>query len=132
MVLSRRWVSLFVAAAMLPFFTTAQEEDALRAAIRADIMSDPRSSEMSPTEIDALVEALAARAEEQGSAQDYLDAQNSFQPMEAPVYEVPPVTGWNPLTLAIGTLLVVLVGVALLILSRRKRMRATPTDGMVA
>lgn len=120
MVLSRAVFAFFL---ILPLFASAQEEDALRAAIRADIMADPRSAEMSPTELDALVDALAARAEEQGSAQDYLEAQNSFDevPFEAPVYEAPPATPYDALSLAIGALFIVIIGVWIFLAVQRKK-----------
>lgn len=126
MTLARRWTLLFVIAALLPFFASAQQEDALRAAIRADIQSDPRSSEMSPTEIDALVEALAQQAESQGVAQDYLESeQNTFnEPAPAPVYEEQ--VTWNTLAIAIACLALVLVAVTLyLIWHRTRRSRAS-------
>ena len=119
MILSR---TVFVLFAILPLFAFAQEEDTLRAAIRADIMADPRSAEMSPTEMDALVEALASQAESQGVASEYLEAQNSFNtPFEAPVYEPPPVVPYDALALAIGALLVVLLGVWVFLATQRKK-----------
>lgn len=117
---------------VLPLFASAQEGDALRTAIRADIMADPRSAEMSPTELDALVDALAARAEEQGSAQDYLEAQNSFEeaPFEAPVYEAPPLAPYDALSLAIGALFIVIIGVWIFLAVQRKKRRDTvPVEG---
>ncbi len=118
---------------MLPLFAYAQEgEDTLRAAIRADITADPRSAEMSPTELDALVDALAARAEEQGSAQDYLEAQNSFDeaPFEAPIYEPPAPVPYDALSLAIGALFLVIIGVWIFLAVQRKKRRDTmPVEG---
>jgi len=123
---------IFVIAALMPFLAFAQEEDTLRSTIRADIMSDPRSSEMSPTEIDALVNALAAQAQEQGTAQDYLDSQNSFDQPAPPVY-VEPATGLTPLALALIALVVVLAAVAIfLIWQRNARRSMPPSAGMVA
>jgi hypothetical protein len=108
MALSRRFALLFVVVALLPLFAFAQQNDALRAAIRADIMSDPRSSEMSPTEIDAVVEALAAQAVEQGAAQDYIESENGTfnEPPPAPVYEE--TLTLNTLAISIAILLLVL------------------------
>ena len=116
----------------MPFLAFAQEEDTLRSTIRADIMSDPRSSEMSPTEIDALVNALATQAQEQGTAQDYLDAQNSFDyAVEPPVYEEN--TSINPMAIALLALVIVVGGVALfLIWQRNVRRSMPPSAGMVA
>ncbi len=129
MTLARRWALILAVITMLPFFvpfsSLAQEEDALRAAIRADIMADPRSVEMSPTELDALVEALAAQAEDQGVAGEYLEAQNSFDdvPFEAPVYEVLESVPYNALSLAIGAFFIVLIGVWLFLAIQRKKRR---------
>ena len=118
---------------LLPLFAFAQEGDSLRAAIRADMMADPRSAEMSPTELDALVEALAARAEEQGVAGEYLEAQNSFDaPFEAPVYE-PPAVEYDALSIAIGAFFLTLLGVWIfLAVQRKKHRKDPPADGMVA
>ena len=132
MALSRRWALIFVLAALMPFLAFAQEEDTLRSTIRADIMSDPRSSEMSPMEIDALVNALATQAEAQGVAQDYLESQNSFDyAVEPPVYEES--TSLNPTAIAILALVIVVGGVALfLIWQRNVRRSMPPSAGMVA
>lgn len=117
---------------VLPLFASAQEsEDALHAAIRADITADPRSAEMSPTELDALVDALAARAEEQGAAEDYLASQNSFEvPFEAPVYEPPAPVPYDALSLAIGALFLVIIGVWIfLAVQRKKRHESMSVEG---
>ena len=126
MALTRRLALLFVIVALMPLWASAQQEDALRSAIRADIMSDPRSSEMSPTEIDALVEALATQAEAQGTAQDYLDSeQNTFnEPASAPVYEETYTI--NTLALAIAALLLVLAAVTAFLIWHRGNRSAAP------
>lgn len=124
--------ALFLSLALLPLFAFAQEEDALRAAIRADIMNDPRSSDMSPTELDALVEALAARAEEQGDAEGYLEAQSSFEdaPFEAPVYEPSATESYDALSIAISAFFLVLLGVwFMLAIQRKKRRLSAHSDG---
>lgn len=55
----------------VPLMASAQSSDAhMRAAIRARLMEDPRSSQMSQAEIDATVDALAAGAEKQGMTSD--------------------------------------------------------------
>lgn len=84
-------------------------------------MSDPRSSEMSPTEIDAMVEALAAQAEEEGTAAEYLESESTFEEAApAPVFEE--VTELNTLSIAIVVLFLVLSGVmAFLVWHRRNR-----------
>ena len=131
MALSRRWALIFLLVALMPFLAFAQEEDTLRSTIRADIMNDPRSSEMSPTEIDALVNALAAQAQEQGTAQDYLDSQNSFKQQAPPVYQEPAAT-LNPLAIALLALVVVLAGVAIFLIWQRRLHRSLPPSaGMV-
>lgn len=48
----------------------AQEGADLSATIREAILTDPRSSEMTETEIDAMVSVLAAEAEAQGVSSD--------------------------------------------------------------
>lgn len=115
-----RWALVCIVAMLLPHTTFAQE-DALRAAIRADIMRDPRSAEMSPTEINALVEALAMQAEDQGVAEEYLAAeQNTFdEPAEAPVYQE--TYTLNTLSIAIAILVVVLLAVAVFLFTHRRK-----------
>lgn len=126
MVLARRWALIFVIVALLPLFASAQQEDALRAAIRADIMSDPRSAEMSPTEIDGLVEALALQAEEQGTASEYLESESTFDEVTpAPVFEE--ITELNTLSISIAVLILVLAGAtAILVWHRHKRIPIPP------
>jgi hypothetical protein len=119
------FVLLFV-----PLFALAQSDDVLRATIRADIMSDPRSAEMSPTEIDALVNALAEQAHEQGIAETYVQAQNNFSPRaEIPYYE-PQST--LPTLVALLTLAIVLLAVVFFIIRHRGARGTPPSDGMVA
>ena len=132
MALFHKKLALLVIAVLLPFLALAQE-DTLHATIRADIVNDPRSSEMSSAEIDTLVNALAAQAQEQGIAQDYLDSQNSFNTSaEAPFFEESPVST-TPLTIALITLFIVLTGVAIfLIWQRNIRRSMPPSAGMVA
>lgn len=56
-----------VVIAVLPFVVTAQNTQSdLRATIRAELLSDPRTSSLSEAQIDVLVELLAAEAEKQG------------------------------------------------------------------
>ncbi|MDO8576067.1 MAG: hypothetical protein Q7R90_02000 [bacterium] len=53
--------------AVLPFLAHAQNTSAdLRATIRAELLSDPRTSSLSDAQIDALVSLLADEAEKQG------------------------------------------------------------------
>lgn len=123
MALTRRIALLFVIIALMPLWVGAQEDDAaLREAIRADIMADPRSSSMTEAEIEAMVDALAVEAEEQGTAATYLEARNTtFEVPQAPVYEPPLISPSNALAIAAVALLAVLAGVtAFLIRNRRK------------
>src|SRR3989344_3033765 len=56
-----------VTIAVLPFVVNAQNVSAdLRATIRAELLSDPRTSSLSGAQIDALVGLLANEAEKQG------------------------------------------------------------------
>lgn len=129
MTLSKRLLLVLFAVALLPAFTSAQTDESLRAAIRADLMSDPRSAEMSPTEIDAMVEALAAQAEEEGVAADYLDSQNTFEAAPAPVFEEE--ITLNTLSIAIAALLLVLAAVAGFLIWQRHG-RKTRTNAEMA
>ncbi len=53
--------------AVLPFLAHAQNTSAdLRATIRAELLSDPRTSSLSDAQIDTLVSLLAGEAEKQG------------------------------------------------------------------
>jgi len=53
--------------AVLPFVVNAQNTQSdLRATIRAELLSDPRTSSLSEAQIDALVNLLANEAEKQG------------------------------------------------------------------
>lgn len=60
-----------------PVLLLAQSDD-VRQQIRADVMADPRSAQMSAAEIDALVEAIAVEAESAGITAEYMEAKNSF------------------------------------------------------
>jgi hypothetical protein len=53
---------------LLPFLAHAQtaQQDALRATIRAALLSDPRSAHMTDGQLDGLVNALASQASKQG------------------------------------------------------------------
>lgn len=128
MALTRRFAFLFIVIALMPLWTSAQEDNqALREAIRADITADARAAGMSEMEIETMVDALAAEAEEQGTAEEYLESKNNtFEQPEAPVYEEPLV---NQDSLAFGglALLVVLAGVAYFLIRNRKRKLGEPS-----
>ncbi|MCE9541235.1 hypothetical protein K8R03_01595 [Candidatus Kaiserbacteria bacterium] len=61
-------VSLTVLAVILPFAVHAQSasQDDLRATIRAELLKDPRASQLPPNELDAMVNVLAQGATSQG------------------------------------------------------------------
>ena len=67
---ARSLLPLFILLALLvsvPFFVSAQNASSdLRATIRAELLSDPRTSSLSEAQIDALVGLLADEAEKQG------------------------------------------------------------------
>ena len=67
---ARVLLPLFIILALLvsvPFFVSAQNASSdLRATIRAELLSDPRTSSLSEAQIDALVGLLADEAEKQG------------------------------------------------------------------
>lgn len=115
---------LFLAALLLPALAFAQSDASLREQIRADIMSDPRSSEMSSAELDALVEALATEAVESGEAANYLDAKTAPTFMYDPI----PVSEENPyvhilkapIVIAFFALLAGIFGIILFMLLRRR------------
>jgi hypothetical protein len=67
-------VSMVCVAVLFPIASVRSQEDMLRSHIRADLMQDSRTAELSTAEIDALVEALAREAEAGGIAADYLDS----------------------------------------------------------
>lgn len=130
MALVRTHFLAFLIAAFLPLLVFAQSDDALRTKIRADIMSDPRSSEMPPAEIETMVEALAGQAEEEGVAADYLEAANSFEyAIEPPVYVSEATSSQNPLMIALLALFVVVTGVVTLLIWQRRRRVAIPQNG---
>ncbi|TSC86210.1 MAG: hypothetical protein G01um10148_716 [Parcubacteria group bacterium Gr01-1014_8] len=84
-------VILFAGALVLPISVFAQADDSvlLRDEIRASLLSDPRSSELSESELAVLVESLAGEAEKQGVAEDFLPEQtfvpSSFQSSAGPI-----------------------------------------------
>lgn len=119
-----RGVAVAAFALLAPALLVAQSDDDLRAQIRADIMQDPRSAEMTQEEQDALVEALAIEAEETGAANDYVEARSTFDPSS--LFEAPAGSSkfvqflLSPLTLAIVLLVVIVGAVMYFILHRGK------------
>lgn len=111
-----------LAALLLVPFLAAAQEDALRAQIRADLMQDPNTAQLSNTERDALVEALAQEAESNGEAGNYLDAQT------APTftYDAPPAPQSTldavlsaPIVIAFFAFLAALASIVLFMLRRK-------------
>lgn len=106
----------------LALFAQTQSEE-LRTQIRADILEDPRASQISEEELSALVNALATQAEEDGTAQEYLESHETFD--YSSLFEEPAPPSFlataltSPLTLALIFLLVVLFAVALYIFRRK-------------
>lgn len=100
------------------------QEDALRSQIRADLMQDPRSQEMSQAEEDALVEELATQAEADGTSAAYLESKNTFDPSSlfSPPQEPSAVarTIFSPLSLAVVLLILALSVVTYYIIRRGK------------
>lgn len=69
--ISRALFAGIVLLAVLPLFALAQSSADLRATIRQSLLSDPRTHMMTEPELDAMVDLLAAGAEEEGmSASD--------------------------------------------------------------
>ena len=69
--------TLLLTVLVLPFVACAQTDD-LRAQIRADILQDPRASQMSQVELENLIDALAVQAIKDGTADQYLESHNTF------------------------------------------------------
>jgi|GEM_PF-1691824 len=122
-----------VALLVLPLLAFAQGEgEALRAQIRADIIQDPRSAELSPEEVDAMVERLAQEAEASGAAADYLESQSTFDysvlfsPPEEPSALLQALV--SPLSLAVILLLIVLFAVTYYIIRRGKTPEGPESD----
>lgn len=118
----RKFGTILFFAIAAPIALFAQEDD-LRAQIRADLMTDPRSAEMSSAEIDALVSALADKAETDGTASAYLESKNTFDysslfpAPKAPSAFAAALT--SPMALALAFLLLILLAVGLYIIRRR-------------
>lgn len=64
-----------------PLMVSAQvSQTQLRDEIRASILSDPRSAQLSQQELTVLVDALAGKAEAQGVAADFIPPPTTFTP----------------------------------------------------
>ena len=126
--MNRKFAIPLIVALLVPVALFAQSnEDALHAQIRADLKNDPRSSQMSSAEIDALVSALADQAQKDGTAEDYLASKNTFNyatlfapPHDASLRSL--IT--SPMIIALVFLMLILGSVILYIVKRR----GTPLD----
>lgn len=100
----------------------AQAGDQLRAQVRADLMQDPRSAEMTDVEIEAMVDTIVQEAEASGAAADYLESRSTFDysALFAPPKEPSALMRvlLSPLSLAIALLLLVLFAVMYYIVRR--------------
>ena len=107
---------------LIPFAAKAQGDT--RAQIRADLMQDPRTAQMSSDELDQLVEVLAGEVESSDEGALYMDAQS------APtfVYDAPPVAAtspWisllsSPIVIALLAFLLGVLGLVIFALRHRK------------
>ncbi len=62
----------------LPAALFAQQEETLRAQIRADLENDPRARSLSTSEFEALVSSMVDEANRTGATEAYLESQNTF------------------------------------------------------
>ena len=125
--MGRAVVGALSALILAPVVLLAQTDD-LRTQIRADVMADPRSSQMSESEIDALVEAIAVEAETAGISEEYLEAKNSFN--YETLFEPPQESSQfmqilvSPISLAVLLLMLVLGAVVYYIVRKGKAVTA--------
>ncbi len=84
--LSRVSLLVLLIIAMMPFVAFAQEqESALHATVRAEVMKDPRAAAMPAAELEAMIDALAKGAEEQGmTSEDFQQRSNQPDFVPAP------------------------------------------------
>lgn len=74
-----RTLSVFITVLLtLPVALFAQQNDTLRAQIRADLANDPRTSSLSTSEFEALITSMVDEANRTGAADAYLESQNTF------------------------------------------------------
>lgn len=122
----RMLVSVAVTLALaLPVLAMAQNtnDDQLRAQIHADLLQDPRASQLSQVELQALVDSLASKATADGTAGDYLASKNTFDYSKLFPEPKKPSTLSRVLTLpmlfALALLLMLLLAVTLYIIRRK-------------
>ncbi len=106
----------------VPFAVSAQEDT--RAQIRADLMQDPRTAELSSAELEQLVDALAGQVESTPDGNMYLDAQSAptFVYDDAPVATVSPYYAFlsTPIVIAILALIAGLLSLVIFMLRHKK------------
>jgi hypothetical protein len=125
----RIYAALLVALFALPIFVSAQTD--IYAQIRADLLSDPRTAELTEAEIDALVEALADEATETGVAEEYIEAKNVPDYSGLFTESIPvPVVGYNvsPLNIAVVFLSLVLLAVGIYVVRRGRGLKGKAFD----
>lgn len=114
---------------VLPIAVSAQED--VRAQIRADLMQDPRTAELSPAEREQLIDAIAGQVESTPEGNMYLDAQS------APtfVYDDPPVATASPYLTALSTpiviaILALIAGILSLVIFMLRHKKGTPESDL--
>ncbi len=114
----------------LPLAVSAQED--VRAKIRADLMQDPRTAELSAEEFDQLVNALAGEAEASPEGMMYLDAKTAptFVYEEAPVATPSPYLNalTTPIVIALLALFAGVLSLVLFMIRHRKGVPAADVD----
>jgi len=92
------FVALLLVCTAVPYFARAQENTSdLRTTIRAELLSDPRTSSLSQVQVDTLVDLLAGEAEKQGiTSQDIQwrpQSTERFVAIESAAPQAPECTG---------------------------------------
>jgi len=113
----------------LPLAVSAQED--VRSQIRADLMQDPRTAELSASELEQLIDAIAGQVESTPEGTMYLDANT------APtfVYDDPPVATVSPYLNALTTpiviaILALIAGLLSLVFFMLRHKKGTPASDL--
>ena len=129
----RNCAAIFITAVLaVPLILFAQtSEDALHAQIRADVRNDPRATQLTQIETDALVNALADQAQKDGTADEYLASKNTFD--YSTLFAAPKDASFmtlvtSPMVIAIFCLGAILFLVALYIIRHRGSPTGSPPD----
>ncbi|HWO07568.1 MAG TPA: hypothetical protein VNM40_03215, partial [Candidatus Paceibacterota bacterium] len=95
----------------------------------ADLVSDPRTAQLSEAELDALVEALATEAIETGEAATYLEVKSAptftYDPLPAAESTIGSILS-APIVIALFALLAGIAGVILFVLRHRRSQPEMP------